>query len=66
MNRKSKFITTVVVALLTFGTLMATIGPKRFGNRNCHHQTEQCNKSDGVNTEHQRFEQKNENRNNNN
>lgn len=66
MNRKSKFITMVVVAMLIFGTLIATIGPKRFGIRNFQNQTEQCNKSDGVNTQHRRFDHENQNRNNNN
>jgi len=38
MKRKSKFLIGFATALLTFGTLMATLGPEKFnkyGHRHC-------------------------------
>lgn len=43
MKRKSKFIIVTATALLTFGTLMATVGSRHFNHRmgHCCHQ-ERC------------------------
>jgi hypothetical protein len=40
MKRKTSVLTTLLVAILTFGTLFATVGPRHHGgNWNCHQQS---------------------------
>lgn len=36
MNRKSRFAIGLVTAILTFGTLMATIGPRHYNHHRGH------------------------------
>ena len=48
MKRKSRFFIGFIAAALTFGTLFATIGPKRFMRHKHHCHASQCN-NDNVN-----------------
>ena len=59
MNRKSKFLIGFAAAALTFGTLMATVGPKHFNhhgsscyhNENCYKHNDSVKESDPSNAE---------------
>jgi len=41
MKKRTKVITGVAAAAITFGTLMATVGPRHFG-RHCHSHAMHC------------------------
>jgi hypothetical protein len=40
MKRKPRFFIGFLAAAITFGTLMATIGPRHHKYHNCHHHSE--------------------------
>lgn len=42
MKRKPRFFIGFLAAALTFGTLMATVGPQRFNHKNRHCHKHQC------------------------
>lgn len=48
MNRRPKFLIVLVVAIVTFGGLMKTIGPKHL-NHGCCHTMEHCEKEKPIN-----------------
>jgi len=51
MKRKTAFITGVAAAAITFGSLMATIGPRHFG-RHCSNHVTHCGYQQDQHTHH--------------
>ncbi|MES2555357.1 MAG: hypothetical protein V4604_04350 [Bacteroidota bacterium] len=51
MKRRTAFITGVAAAAITFGSLMATIGPRHFG-RHCHSHATHCGSQQDQHSHH--------------
>lgn len=56
MKRRTRFLIGMVAAALTFGTLMATVGPRHFNHHGgrCHNM-ENCNGNNETSKHHNRI-----------
>jgi hypothetical protein len=59
MKRKPRFFIGFLAAAITFGTLMATIGPRHFRHHSRHGGDQKCEQSETKNIENKNIETKN-------
>ncbi|HLP54024.1 MAG TPA: hypothetical protein VK151_03310 [Fluviicola sp.] len=62
MKRRTAFITGVAAAAITFGSLMATIGPRHFG-RHCNSHAKHCSYEQDHQAHHNHHQAKHHNQN---